>query len=247
MSIVNLLPDDYLKRRGQQRANILCCVLFLVVMVGVTGASLMLEKSSDHTEAVAREVDDDFARASRLIDQLQTLEKEKTQLLGKASNTASLMERVPRSYLLGFVTNARPKGVWLTKVVLNTKVKTGGVPAARGRSAKKRAMARTRSRNSGKGPLTSVTMELVGLAFTDVEVARYITRLRSNAMVKSVELVYSIEQKSKDPDKQPLRGFQLTLTTYYGFDAADAIEAEKEDKPRSDTQVAAAGKEGADR
>ncbi|MFP4053740.1 MAG: PilN domain-containing protein [Phycisphaerae bacterium] len=245
MSIVNLLPDDYLKRRSQQRANILCCVLFLVVMVGVTGASLMLEKSSDHTEAVAHEVDEDFARASRLIDQLQMLEKEKSQLLSKASNTASLMERVPRSYLLGFVTNSRPKGVWLTEVLLNTKVKSGPAPP-KGRSRKKRAMARPRGKG-GKGPLTCVTMELVGLAFTDVEVARYITRLRGNPIVKSVELIYSVEQKSDNPDKEPLRSFQLTLQTHFGFDAADAIKPEKEDKQKSDTQVAAAGKEGADR
>ena len=52
---------------------------------------------------------------------MQELEAVKRAMCKKAETTACLVERVPRSTLLGIVTNALPKGASLTKFILKTK------------------------------------------------------------------------------------------------------------------------------
>lgn len=229
MSIVNLLPEDYRKRRAQQRANLLCIALFTVVMVGVMGAAMVSEQSSEQTREVRQQVDAEFGRAAKLISQLQTLETQRSVLLKKASSTAALMERVPRSYLLGFITNARPEGVWIEKFSLETDVSIGRKAPAR--RAKARAM--QRAHFSPTSPVSSVTIKLMGGAFTDMEVAHFIAMLRDNPLVKSVELEFSRERKLGDG---MVRSFKLVLKTYAGGDAMEALQ--EEPSGESDEQVA---------
>jgi len=42
MNAVNLLPEDYLKRRAERRANITFLELFVIVMAGVLCAAFIL-------------------------------------------------------------------------------------------------------------------------------------------------------------------------------------------------------------
>jgi Tfp pilus assembly protein PilN len=230
MPIVNLLPEDYRKRRAQQRANVLCIALFAVVMVGVLGAAIVSEQSTAHTQEVREQVDAEFSSAAQLINQLQTLESQRSVLLDKASSTAALMERVPRSYLLGFITNARPEAVWLDKIVLETDVNIGKTVTPR--RVKARAM--QAANFSPTSPVSSVTITLTGGAETDMEVARFIARLRLNPLVDSVELDHSRERKLED---RMVRSFKLVLRTVPGGDAMDAIDSYKP-RPRDDGQVA---------
>ena len=52
MSIVNLLPDDYVEQQRHSRANRMCLVLFLVVMAGVITAAVVSERSGRHTQEI---------------------------------------------------------------------------------------------------------------------------------------------------------------------------------------------------
>jgi len=217
MPIVNLLPEDYRRRRAQQRANVLCIALFAVVMAGVMGAALVSEQSAEHTREVRQKVDSEFNRAAKLINQLQTLESQRSVLLDKASSTAALMERVPRSYLLGFITNARPEGVWIDTLRMDTAVDVGRT--APPKRAKAKAM--HQKSFSPTSPVSSVSIVITGGAFTDMEVARFIARLRLNPLVESVELGHSREQKNND---DVVRSFVLVLQTYPGSDAMEAME-----------------------
>jgi Tfp pilus assembly protein PilN len=197
------------------------------------------EQSTSHTKEVREQVDSEFARAAQLINQLQTLESQRSVLLDKASSTAALMERVPRSYLLGFITNARPEGVWVDKLTLETDVSIGQ-PGAPPRRAKARAM-KTAS-FSPSSPVSSVTITLLGGASTDMEVARFIAELRLNPLVQSVELGHSREQKLGD---RMVRSFRIVLRTMAGGDAMDAMEPAGEQE--SDEQVAWSGARGGKR
>lgn len=228
MSIVNLLPRDYLKRRRQRRADLLLLVLFGAVMLGVVSATILSERSWRHTVKVAERVDQSYAEAAKLIDQLQQLQAQKQTMLRKAEDTASLMERVPRSYLLATATNALPTEACLTGFHLTVEKvehkppqpnpKAPGAPTAKFQS--------TAARRFPGSVTTQVHVEATGLAGTDVDVARFIANMAANPLVESADLVYSEERLIED--EIPVRGFQVNIMLKPGADVTEAVESAEE-------------------
>ena len=227
MSTINLLPDDYLQQRSQRRVDILCVVLFLVVMAGVGGAALVSERGMHQTMAVRDRVSAEYAEAARQLAQMQQLEMQKRTQSQKAQATAALLEKVPRSFLLASVIAALPEQAALTKMELKPARK---VAAARPPATRKGS----RSPKKGAAPKQEVhepvlELELVGWAATDVEVARFIANLLSDPLMASVDLGYSQaftlkgNKASGQPDMQ-IREFMLHLTLRGGVDAMDLME-----------------------
>ncbi|MFB3891852.1 MAG: PilN domain-containing protein [Phycisphaerae bacterium] len=220
MSTINLLPNDYVQRSARRRANILCVALFGVVMAAVLGAALVGDRSSRHTRHVRDQVDAAYAYAAQQIQQLQSLEARRQTMQDRAEAIGSLLERVPRSRLLGIIANALPENTSLTKVDLETKrlVLPIATPAPGAKAPTKfDAVAAARA---SKGPPVVVTMELIGLAATDVQVARFISNLARNSLIQSADLVFSQE---KLIDKIPTREFQVHLELKNGADAINDV------------------------
>jgi Tfp pilus assembly protein PilN len=125
-------------------------------------------------------------------------------MLSKAEQTAELMEKVPRSYILATVTNALPDRVSLNKLAMDT------------------TMIVTRgARKSGNSQVT-VQLKITGYAPTDVQVARFIANLARNPLMEAVELVYTEEQEFEE---DVVREFEVTVDLKRGADAVDAIAA----------------------
>ena len=118
MSTINLIPDDYLQKRLQKRANYLCVALFSVVMVGVATAALVSDRAYRNTQKVLDRVNANYAEAAKQLEQMRTLEASKRQMMGKAIATGILLERIPRSFLLATLTKALPGNASLLKVEL---------------------------------------------------------------------------------------------------------------------------------
>jgi Tfp pilus assembly protein PilN len=216
MSTINLLPEDYVRRSARRRANVMCLVLFAISMAAVVTAALVSERSSRHTRQVRDQVDDAYTYAARQIQQMQQLEARKQSMLAKAEAISSLLERVPRSHLLGVIANAMPENTSLTRLDLDTKRLVVAAPApAAGKSEASKFDALSAAR-SAKALPSVVTLELTGLAGTDVEVARLIANLARNPLIAAVDLIYSQE---KIIDKQPVREFQVHLELRTGADA----------------------------
>ena len=203
MGIINLLPQDYIAGRYRRRANWVCSILFAVVMAGVVGAAFVSDQTGRHTRDVSRRVDADYADAAKLIAQMQQLEVQKALMVTKANGSSALMERVPRSFLLGMLTNSLPKGASLTAVELDTR-RTLTASAA---PAKAPTAAGVPPSPPPKPPLV-VVMDVKGFASTDVEVARFIANLARNPLAASVDLAYSQE---KLVDNASMREFQIKL------------------------------------
>ena len=213
MSIINLLPEDYLKRREQQRANILCLILFGIVMVGVVGAAVVSEEKAARARRDFQQVSEEYRKAGELIAQMQQLEAKKKQWMAKAQMASELLERVPRSYLLACLTNALPRGGSLTDVKLATiQPKPPPQPQTDKNKFKSRAAARAPKKEeeapAAKPSPPKVTLEVTGLAETDVQVAQFIANMRANPLMKSVELVFS---EQKDIAGTGARRFQVTM------------------------------------
>lgn len=232
MSTINLLPDDYLSRRGRRRANALCLILFGTVMGAITCAYVASERSYQHTRDVSKRIDASYAEASRLIEQMQRLKVQKTRLLLKAEQAAALQERVPRSYILGLITKACPQYVSLIKVRLQFKRIVTGGSKGKGRTAKYTAAAR---RRSSLPPDMVLETEVTGLASTDVEVAKFIANLAHNRLLTTVDLVYSQERLiGKNKAKVTVREFKIRMELKRDVDVLDLLSETNNESVRDD-------------
>jgi Tfp pilus assembly protein PilN len=216
MSTINLVPSDYLRRRSQHRANMLCFLLLAMVMAAIGGAAIVTANSSGHTRRISQRINLQYADAAKLIDEMHQLEGQKRTMLAKAELSASLMERLPRSSVLASLVDALPDGASLISLAVDTAASKAAEPPGKAKTP-----------GAGKGgraapaEATVVSMTLNGLASTDVEVARFIANLAQNKLTEQVELVYSQELKTK---AGTARSFQLTVRLKPNADAMDVVE-----------------------
>ena len=229
MSIINLLPEDYLRNRARKRANVLCLVLFAVVMTGVMAASAVTDQSSRNTRKVCEQVNDSYAEAARLIDQVNRLRDQKGTLLGKAEQASALQERVPRSFILGPLTNALPERASLTSIRLESRM------ADAERMSKFDAVSAQRG---GKVPTLMVDLVVTGQAATDVDVARFIANLARSPLLVNVDLNYSEERTANN---NPIREFQVKMEVKPGLDVLDVIGLPGEKTPAAAKALAHRG------
>jgi len=226
MSTINLLPEDYLQRRRQHRGNMICAVLFGVVIVSICGAAVVSQESTRRTRQVADRMSAAYADAAKLIDEVHQLEKQKANMLDKAKRSAALMERMPRSYLLAMLTNAMPEGTSLKSVRMAIQA-AGEAEPAKAPAGK--------APGASKAPKLSVAMSVTGKAATDVQVARFIACLAAHPLTEVVDLVYSKE--SREPQDKGSREFQLSVILKPDADVLDAIRNEQPSEPTGKAQA----------
>jgi Tfp pilus assembly protein PilN len=223
MSTINLLPEDYLQRRRQHRGNMICTVLFGVVIVSICAAAVVREQSNRRTREVCDRMSAAYADAAKLIDEVRQLEKQKANMLDKAKRSAALMERMPRSYLLAMLTNALPEGASLKSVRMVIQV----VGEGEGDKSKTKAAA-VKAPAAQKAPQLAMALSITGKATTDVQVARFIALLAAHPLTDVVDLSYSKE--SRDLQDKGTREFQLSVILKPDADVLDAIRAEQPDE-----------------
>ncbi len=220
MSTINLLPEDYLQRRRQHRGNMICAVLFGVVIVSIFGAAVVREQSTRRTREVSDRMNTAYADAAKLIDEVHQLEKQKANMLDKAKRSTALMERMPRSYLLAMLTNALPDGASLKSVRMVIQV-VGENEADK----PKTKTAAVKAAAAARAPQLAVALSITGKAATDVQVARFIARLAGHPLTDVVDLSYSKE--SRDIQDKGTREFQVSVVLKPDADVLDAIGTEQ--------------------
>lgn len=220
MSTINLLPEDYRQRRSQHRANLICMLLYGVVIASVGGAALVSERSSRNTRDVCKRINDSYAQAARLIDEMHLLEEQKRTMLRRAETSAALMERLPRSYVLAMLTNALPEGASLTSLELNVKPVLARPVSRRDRKTKHGIVAKKRKMTKPSVPKTALSMTITGSASTDVQVARFIANLAKHPLTELVDLVFSKEMKIGE---ETSRQYKVTVRLQPNADALDGI------------------------
>ena len=226
MSIINLLPEDYLKRRVQQRANLMCSVLFAMVMAGTLGAAFVSDQSARHTREVSRRISGAYADAAGRIEQMNQLMVQRQAMLRKAETTAELLERVPRSTVLAVVTNAVPPQMSLTALSMTTQTLITRAEPGKAKSKAKPstdALGNLRAENMQQ---TTTVMEISGLAGTDVDVARFIANLAGNPLMRSVDLVFSQEELV---ETVPVRKFQIRMELNGLAEPAEVVAKTREE------------------
>ncbi|MBN1846392.1 MAG: PilN domain-containing protein [Sedimentisphaerales bacterium] len=216
MKKVDFLPEDYIEKKAQQRANIICLALFLVVLAGVGCGFAITEQRQGRIDARVRDVTEKMQKASEALKQLEVLEGKRMEMIQKATISASLMEPVPRSLLLATATNDLPAGVSLTEFKLVSKEIKAQPTYTKGKSARSRnkkaapaAAAGPSDAKQAVEPLQwDTTIEITGLAPTDMQVAEFIANLDRSPLFRQVNLLYSEEH---EVEEEMVRQFKLDL------------------------------------
>lgn len=233
---LSFLPDDYLERKAQRRTNAICATLFFIEMVAISSAFVYTErirhKEEQNNAAVARE----YTEAAKQIEQVNEMDQKRRTMALQAELTASLLERVPRSFLLAEITNSMPKGVSLLDLTLESKKKPAPSANTPPRNTfTKRGLDGTPKPESPSGSPGSappppeakapdVTIKITGIASTDVQVSQFISRLNQSKLLREVNLIISEEFKGSEDN---VRKFQIEVMVNPNADVASIAEKPK--------------------
>ncbi len=210
---LSFLPDDYLARKAIRRTNVIFAALFLLTVSASAVAFTFAKNSVKEARATNKIALADKSQAARPIEQFQKLQEKQRTMAMQAELTSSLIEKVPRSFLLAELTNSLPTGVSLVDVVLESRKKSAQPAAAPKTAFEKKASvaaATVTAQAATFQPIVyDVTMRVTGVASNDVQVAQFITKLNASRLLKDVNLVISDQFKSGEDN---LRKFQIDMT-----------------------------------
>ena len=213
MAEPSFLPEDYIERKTQRRTNIVSMTLFVVVMVIIISAFLVTDRQRVDLARQQREVNAAFEEAAKRLEQLDDLQAKKDEMIRKAQVTAVLVERLPRSLLLAELINNMPATLSLLDLELETKTRRQPRRAKTALDAakqKKQGAAKNQKVNlKPEAPVTDASLQLIGVAPTDVQVAQYMTALSRSDMFDDVNLAFSEEIHVLD--NQVMRKFRIDL------------------------------------
>jgi Tfp pilus assembly protein PilN len=220
MNNSSFLPEDYLAKRTERRTNIICLSLFAIVMAAVFGAFLVTNQAWSQIKEEQEFINVRYTEAGQQIRELAELERQRDEMLHRAELAAALVERVPRSILLAELINRMPPQLGLLEFRLSSQViqpardqeeatrqgNQRGRPPARRPPTKEEA---EESLDRIEPPRFAVTLQMLGVAPTDLEVTRYLSELNSYPLLTGVTL-QSIEQK--ELDGRMVRQFRVSMT-----------------------------------
>ena len=243
---LSFLPDDYVAKRIERRTNLICLSLFAVVLVAVIGAYIATNRHRAEIREQRADVNAEYAEAARRLEQLDELQERKAKMLRKAQVTGTLLEPVPRTFLLSDLINRMPPTLSLFDLQLTSEKERAAPTLRRDRSSlanKKKAQAKKDGEDETKlpppPPRTLVNLVMIGVAPTDVQVAQYMASLARSKLLSEVNLVYSEEARLQDT---ALRRFRIEMSVDPEADMRriEPLEAPRlEDNPMKSRSTAA--------
>ncbi len=206
MATINFVPDDYIEQRQSSRANLLYLML-LTAMLGAIGVTFGFIKMRQRTvQSELTTLNARMSTAQEQIAQLEELKAKSKTMMKTMVMTAELLEPVSRSIILASVTNDLPGGASLVELDLSTKeiYQAAAKPAAGSQFDKKKAAAQ--GQDDQPQVKTETTLNLKGIAPSDIQVASYIANLSKSILLDNVELV---ESKELEIEGVKFREFRL--------------------------------------
>jgi Tfp pilus assembly protein PilN len=214
MTTINFVPDDYIRQRQSNRANVLSLVLlaFLLGGIGVTFSVIKMRQAVVRSEM--EQLNSRMVQAREQINRLEQVKSKGRVMMKNMKMTADLLEPVPRSVVLACLTNTMPSGVSLLEIQLQEKEVKMAFPAVSSVQSVKTDIKPTQYQAAAakdKAPVEVRTviqtlLEIEGIAHSDIEVASYIANLSESVLLDNVQLVQSKEQNIGGV---PFRQFRL--------------------------------------
>jgi Tfp pilus assembly protein PilN len=229
---LSFLPDDYLERKARRRTNAICAVLFFVVISAIGGAFTVTEKSMREIDQQHADVTQQYTEAAKRIVQVQQMQEKQRTMAHQAELTASLLEKMPRSFILAEITNDIPTGVSLLDFNLSSTVMTRPLPpksAFELRQGQVSGAPQVAGITAAQPRIYDVLMKITGVASTDVQVAAFIAKLNSSPKFQDVNLIFTDEFRGTESSDRKLRKFEIEmkLNPHAVVDANEIANAER--------------------
>ncbi|XVJ60995.1 MAG: PilN domain-containing protein [Tepidisphaera sp.] len=229
----SFLPEDYVARKAETRANFIAVFLFSIVMFLVVSAFFVTHRrwSTIRVEQVA--INDEYAQEKLKIEQLETLDKERGRMLAKAEVTTALLEKIPRSVLMAELTAKVPTNVTVEELELTSKridpnkefrpadekpkpaVKTLA-PKGKAGAAKAPAEPKPEVKPEVKAPRFESGIKVSGLSSVYNDITDFAAILQASPLLEKVELVFIKETKI---DERELHKFEIVAQLRANADA----------------------------
>jgi len=215
MDSLNFLPDDYLQKKTQQRLNYIYLILLLVIFTGLVGSISFLEKKRSRINHQIGAIEQQIDTTQALLTKYETLQARREQLLQKASLSSALTASVPQSLLLACLTNNLTETLYLTHYEMITRQVAVAVEAPEAKNkVNKKTAAKAGGKSNKKGdaaaeflpPRYTTSIEILGNAKTDYDVATFVENLNQSQIFHKVYLHYVKEEK----EKGQLRSFKIS-------------------------------------
>ncbi len=230
----SFLPEDYVKSKGERRANMLSLTLFGVMMLTVVGAFFATNRKWMSVRNEQRSVNAMYVREAEKIEGLKALEKQRSEMITKAEVTAALVERVPRSVLFAELVRRMPENLTLTELELTSdevKVARGSARSSGVRTLSGSTGSKSKSKSKSKDkdeaestiyiPQFTQKLRILGVGLGNDDIADYIENLRACELLDGVELKFIKESKI---DGVVLRSFELGALIRAGADARGLVK-----------------------
>lgn len=217
------LPEDYVQRKAEGRANIIGLTLFCAVMGTVVAAFFVTNRNwksvHDEREAIAVQ----YTAAEPEIELLIKLEEQKEQMLQKAEIVTALIEPVPRSILMAELVTRMPEEMTLLTVELKGRRVAEATTTKADDKNKRRTSVRGRQAGSLGGTKTGAsaddaetksilppryeyTLTLIGVTTKNEDISDYMDGLKLSPLLRRVDLKEVDSQKMND---RQLRKFEI--------------------------------------
>ncbi|MBN1818048.1 MAG: PilN domain-containing protein [Sedimentisphaerales bacterium] len=201
MAKIDFVPNDYIQQKECGRANFLYLILFGILMgaIGVTFSIIKMRQKA--VESDLSSLEQRMAEAGAQIAQLDELKKKTSTMMQTMVTTAELLEPMPRSVILACLTNKLPGGVSLLELKMEEKEQKAASsrpPSSQSQYQKTKAQQEQTPQSANSRPATETTIEIKGIAPSDIEVASYIARLSASILMQNVALVESKEHIVED-------------------------------------------------
>lgn len=229
----SFLPSDYVNRKAEMRANLICLGLFGVVMFAVVSAFFVTNRQWLQVRSAQKSITVQYTQEAAKIEQLKRLEQQKSEMMTKAEVTTALIEKVPRSILLAELITRMPADLTLLELQLVSKrIKEapagkpgagvgGGIKNLSGKPAGSQAgkvtpEAKAEETEKVAPPKFDFTLRLQGVGRSNQNIADYLQSLKQCTLLESVDLKYI---KETTIDKMDLRKFEIEITLKKDADA----------------------------
>jgi hypothetical protein len=254
----SFLPQDYVARKAEMRANLVCLGLFAVVMFGVVAAFFVTNRQWLQVRAAQNAITVQYTKEQAKIEQLKVLDKQKAEMLEKAEIATALIEQVPRNILLGELVTRMPKDMTLLEInLISKRIKdpiatpldqkgtgTTAIKSISGKPAPVSAAKKAAGPKDTKAPVVEkprpprfeYTLKLIGVARDNISIADYLQNLKQCELLEGVDIKYL---KEATIDKLDLRKFEIEARIRKDADARGM-------EPIEDLNEVASGAPGAD-
>jgi len=233
----SFLPEDYVARRAEVRANFLALVLFGVVVFSIVAAFFVSNRQwttvKDQRAIIAAE----YALAQEAIEQLDRLEDQKKEMIAKAEVATALIERIPRSLLLSQLVQRMPEQITLMDMKLESKkVIAPKAPSQAPNQAKRGTLTRggkpaATAKPKVVAPAYTYTVTIIGVTQKNEYITDYLSSLNKCDLFDRVDLQHI---KKRTINDVYLRDFEIELMLNQTADAR-AVQSPEQLKQGSES------------